>query len=206
MNLDSIIPHNQANRNESSSQTPTRFLPRRNKRARHFGESSPLPVISLCKRIKEALTQSSLNQLCSPRLSSAVTSSGKPALIRLCQVGNSHKALSSDVLITRLDSRDWSPGSPTLHSPAALPGQVPGPESAVTHHCRWNVWPQWMAATSREWSKKSEQMVHSARIGMMTGFQGPRWPRKPRLIQLCGCPPLPASERFKFGSTERLPG
>lgn len=48
-----------------------------------------------------------------------------------------------------------------------------------------------MAATSREWSKKSEQMVHSARIGMMIGPKGVRQPRKPRRVQLCDRAPTP---------------
>lgn len=35
------------------------------------------------------------------------------------------------------------------------------------YHSWWKVCPQWMAATSLEWSKRSEQIVHCARIGIL---------------------------------------
>lgn len=34
------------------------------------------------------------------------------------------------------------------------------------YHSWWKVCPQWMAATSLQWSKMSEQIVHCARIGI----------------------------------------
>lgn len=115
--------------------------------------------------------------------------------------GTYREALSSAVLITCLGS----PRGPDTPQFCSVPGREPGPATAVTHHCRWKVWPQWMAATSREWSKKSEQMVHSARIGMMTGLKGIRQPRKPPPLRLRGRAPA-SPTGFKFGSTEQLPG
>lgn len=57
---------------------------------------------------------------------------------------------SNAFLITSLGSGDGSPGAPTPYCPVALRERGASSNTAFTHQCEWKVWPQWMAATSRE--------------------------------------------------------
>lgn len=89
----------------------------------------------------------------------------------LVSLGRAHLGLGRGPPVGR---RECPPHPPSGLRGARHPTLPPvQPPTAATHHCRWKVWPQWMAATSREWSKKSEQMVQSARMGMVAGDPGP---------------------------------